>query len=525
MATKVLVLGIDASSSVLVDRWMADGTMPALASVVQRGIRGPIEGVDGFYVGSTWPSLYTGLGPAGHGFYRIDQLTLGSYDFHQPFNRADGLDGTPFWTRVSNAGRRVAVFDVPLTRLEALNGVHCVEWGGHDILFGLRTSPPEFADRLVERYGTSPVPPDLNVSRARVEEIEAWVAGLEKSAAIKARMTIDVMKEESWDLVTQVFTEAHQVGHQCWHIHDSTHPSHDPGLLAALGDPLARVYRAIDAAVGAVLEHAGEATVLVFSAHGMSHSRGAESLLPEILVRLGVCNPPLPPPPRPPTVRSRMLGLAGSAWGMLPEGARAAIRPLRDRFGPEPEPWVPRILGDTRTSRCFPIPNGHPISGIRLNLAGREPHGVLHPGEVDRFCDELESDLMDLVDDRTGLPVVEVVHRTDELHVGPHRDALPDVLVEWKLLPATGTSWHLDGKGAEIRVRSEKVGRVTGLNRWYRTGQHVRDGWYAAAGPAIAPAEEPRAISSLDVHPTVCALLDVEVPGAEGSVIRELARD
>jgi predicted AlkP superfamily phosphohydrolase/phosphomutase len=523
MSTKVLVLGIDASSSALVDRWVADGTMPAVAGVVERGMRGPIHGVEGFYVGSTWPSLYTGRGPAGHGFYRILQLSPGSYDFHQLFDRDGGLQGKPFWREVSDAGRRVAVFDVPLTRLEALNGLHCVEWGGHDILFGFRTSPPDFADRILERYGTTPVPPDMDVARSTVEEIDRWVTGLEEQAATKARMTIDVMKGGAWDLVTQVFTESHQVGHQCWHLHDPSHPSHDPELRAALGDPLGRVYRAIDRAVGEVLAHAEGATVLLFSAHGMSHSRGAEMLLPEILVRLGVCHEPPPALPPPPTMKSRARGLVAGMWHGLPEGVRAAMRPLRDRVGPEPEPWVPRIFGDTKTSRCFPIPNGHPVSGIRLNLAGREPDGVLHPDEVDRFCAALAQDLLDIIDERTGLPVVEAVHRTDDLHAGPRRDVLPDVLVEWKHLPATGTAMHREGRGSEVRIYSEKIGRLVGINDWHRTGQHVRDGWYAAAGPAIAHRPQPRPISILDVHPTVCRLLGVEVPDAEGSPVPEMA--
>jgi predicted AlkP superfamily phosphohydrolase/phosphomutase len=525
MPTKVLAIGIDAASSELVHRWTADGSLPVIADLMERGVHGSLHGVDGFYIGSTWPTLYTGRGPAGHGFYRIDQLTPGTWEFHRPLERENGVDGTPFWRRASDAGRRVAVLDVPLTRLEPLNGLHVVEWGGHDVVFGFRTSPPEFADRILGRHGPYPLPADCDADRSTVEDFERWVSGLEDAVRTKARLTIDVLREESWDLVTQVFTEAHCVGHQCWHLHDPSHPSHDREVRSGLGDPLARVYAAIDAAIGEVIRHAGDATVLVFSAHGMSHSRGAGLLLPEILLRLGVCDPPsAPPPAAPPSLRSRVLQAAAYAWTRLPAPARQALRPLRTRFGPRSPAPRPRIFGDTTTSRCVPIPNGFPLSGIRLNIAGREPDGVLHPGrEVERFCDELERDLLDIVDERTGRPVVAAVHRTDDLHAGPHRDALPDLLVEWRHLPATGSTAHADGRGSEVRIRSPKIGTLAGMNTWGRTGEHVRDGWYAAAGGAVPRAREDRPISILDVHPTVCRLLGVSAPDAEGTVVPEVA--
>jgi hypothetical protein len=43
---------------------------------------------------------------------------------------------------VSDAGRRVAVLDVPHTRpVEGLNGVQVSEWGAHDRHFGTRSWP------------------------------------------------------------------------------------------------------------------------------------------------------------------------------------------------------------------------------------------------------------------------------------------------------------------------------------------------------------------------------------------------
>ena len=93
---------------------------------------------------------------------------------------------------------------------------------------------------------------------------------------------------------------------------------------------------------------------------------------------------------------------------------------------------LPRLWADPQRSLCFPVANGLPVGGIRMNLEGREPAGLLEPGaEADRFCEQLAADLTALEDPRTGCRLIRRVARTAELYQGPHIDELPDLLVEW----------------------------------------------------------------------------------------------
>jgi predicted AlkP superfamily phosphohydrolase/phosphomutase len=180
---------------------------------------------------------------------------------------------------------------------------------------------------------------------------------------------------------------------------------------------------------------------------------------------------------------------------------------------------------DVTASRCFAVPNGAPIGGIRLNLAGREPHGVLEPGRAaDELCAELERDLRAIVDERTGAPLIAAVHRTDALHGGPRRDALPDLLVEWSATPPTGTTALANGRGARIRASSAKIGTVEGTNRYARTGEHVPTGMFIYAGPGAPRGRREQPVAITDFYPTICALLGVAAPAA-GSPIPEIVRD
>ncbi len=49
------------------------------------------------------------------------------------------------------------------------------------------------------------------------------------------------------------------------HLHDVGHPAHDHAMIAVAGNPLERVYRAIDAAIGGITGGAGDDVTLPFS--------------------------------------------------------------------------------------------------------------------------------------------------------------------------------------------------------------------------------------------------------------------
>jgi len=513
---RLLILGIDAASPALLRQWMADGSLPHLAALAARGIQGPVRSVAGFHVGSTWPSFQTGLSPAGHGFHYLDQIRVGSYDYVQPFTTPGGVLGEPFWTTLSRAGRRVAVLDVPLSRLDpSLHGIQTVEWGGHDAIFGFQAHPPDLGRELLARFGPHPQGPVCDGRREDAAAWQAFTTGLVRGAGLKGELTRQCLGRDQWDCLVQVFTEAHCAGHQAWHLHDPGHPAHDPGLVAKVGDPLHAVYRAVDAAIGEVLAAAGEATVLVASLHGMAGFTGAPFLLPDLLGRLGVAAPAVPPQ-APRDVRALAIEGLRRTWNLLPGAARDRLRPLRQRWFPDPPP-PPRSLGiDPARSRCFAVGNGAPVGGIRLNLKGREPQGQLEPGaEAEAFVAQLRRDLLEVVDERTGRPAIRAVHRTAELHQGPALDRLPDLLVEWSDERCTGSMALAGGREATLRMTSPRIGTVEGRNWYGRSGDHRPGGMYVLAGPGVPGGVEGPVAEVTAFAPAIIASLAGGPPLAE----------
>jgi predicted AlkP superfamily phosphohydrolase/phosphomutase len=183
---------------------------------------------------------------------------------------------------------------------------------------------------------------------------------------------------------------------------------------------------------------------------------------------------------------------------------------------------LPTLGVDPASSYCFPVNNGFAVGGIRLNLAGREPAGILAAGAAEDFCRQLTEDLLSIVDARTKRPLVRRVLRTADIFRGERLEGLPDLLVEWSDDVPTGTTNAGKGKNALVGARGKKIGRLEGMNHYGRTGEHRPRGLFIATGPGISPGVVNRDVSLFDFAPTFGKLLDVELSAGDGGPIDEL---
>ena len=520
------MLAIDAANRSLIQQWAAEGILPNIQSLISAGLVGETSSVDGFFVGSTWPSFYTGTTPARHGLHSHLQLKPGTYDFVYWKSKPELTRKEPFWNHLSRAGRRVAILDVPLTTVSTgLRGIQSVEWGCHDAIYGFRTWPVGLAATIRSRFGMHQLGPCCDADSRSLQDFQSLVDRLVRGARRKGELTRYLLAQGGWDFFMQVFSESHCAGHQCWHLQDPQHPAFDPEASSKIGNPLRDVYSAIDAAIGDILQEVdGDARVVLLIAHGMSHWYGAQFLLREILYRLQAAFPKTPPP-----IRSGILpppsDLLARCWRGLPVPVRSSLKPVAKtmRGWLEKEPPLPALHADPARSRCFLVDNGHLVGGIRLNLIGREPQGLLQPGaEADSFCSELARDLLQIVDERTGTQVIRRVRRTAELYRGECLEELPDLLVEWNDELPRGSVVVGAGSAATVRLSSPKIGILEGVNDYNRTGDHRIGGMFVATGPGITPGRLERTTSIMDFAPTFTQLLGVDFNQYDGQAISEL---
>ncbi len=492
------MIGIDGAAWPLVEGWSEAGHLPSLAAMIDGGTRGRLRTPDGFNDNAVWASFSTARRPERHGWLHYHRVRPGAYDSERVHR--DSIDGVPFWQTLSDQGRTVTVVDVPKApRGRGLRGVELVDWLPHgpDSTVPL-SDPPELADQVVAAPG--PAHPDECLRNGRTgDELAHWLDERVAMVTRQGDLFVEQLEARAADLFLGVFGASHCVGHQCWHLHDPGHPDHDPAMAARLGDPLLRIYQAIDREIGRMADHAPEdATFVVFACLGMGPNYGAGGAIDEILAALD---------PVGTAATSKVETGLRQAWRRrVPLSVRRAM----------PTKWhraAKRNEGAQRRRRTwFPIDTGARSSGIRINLAGRERAGIVAPGaEYEATVDLLERELTALVDADTGARLVRGIEPTAAVHEGPYAANLPDLFVHWEPAP-----------GPARAIRSERVG-VIEQGPPDRTGHHHAHGFFVASGPGVAAdriADDARVV---DLAPTVAARLGTELADVDGQVIPALA--
>jgi predicted AlkP superfamily phosphohydrolase/phosphomutase len=176
--------------------------------------------------------------------------------------------------------------------------------------------------------------------------------------------------------------------------------------------------------------------------------------------------------------------------------------------------WFYETWGARDRSRrvCFQIPTNANCGGIRLNVVGREPRGLVQRGsEYDRLCARLAADLREIVNVETGEAIVEEILRTDHIFSGERADALPDLIVRWN-------------RKSPIRlIRSPKIGTMSAEHREIRTGDHRNSGMFFARGPGVPPGQRTQTTKEIDFAPTFARLLGCDLPHVDGKPIPEFS--
>ena len=158
------------------------------------------------------------------------------------------------------------------------------------------------------------------------------------------------------------------------------------------------------------------------------------------------------------------------------------------------------------------VPSDHFQALISLNLAGRDPSGIVEPGAgSDAVMAELTADLLELENADTGAPAVSSVVRVSDVYDGTNLHALPDLVVRW-------------AKDQPIRaLRHQRFGTLSDEGHALRKTQHAPDGFLIAGGRGIAADRTVEGGATIDFAPTVLHLLGQPIPPElEGRVLREL---
>jgi predicted AlkP superfamily phosphohydrolase/phosphomutase len=487
MSRKLLVIGLDGVEAPLLDELIAEGALAALAGLAERGVSTPLQATGMQTLpGAIWQDIFTGRSVAEHGDYFIERLHTGEAE-------PRGIDptqhgGTYVWDEAARRGLRSIVVDGPMTTvypgISDLVTLVC-EWHAHDVNYGRCSHPPELIAKLEERYGVRPHEQCDFLLDGTDQKHREFIDKLRIETGIKAEMAAGLMADQPWDLAMVSMSQGHCVGHQMWGFHDDLRSGRDH---RGFGTAVIDVYRAIDDAIGRLVDAAGDdADVVVFTSHGMENFIGGPQLIPDVLRAMEFGDPRKGPSRLRQLVPANVIHRVFDRFPKLLE--------LTDRLGA----FHP-VLGEN--VEVMAVRNNR-VGALRVNMIGREPNGVVDPNDADAIIDRIITELEALRHPVSGEPIVTACHRPADYYGPDHHPDLPDLMVAFR-----------QDLGLLDAAVSERLGPISSppwITRVHRTGDHSSASHLWAS---VADVDRSRltGLDSLDLAPLILELLERSRP-------------
>jgi len=251
---RTVLIGLDGSPFTLLGRFIEDGTMPHLASLVRGGSLLQMDTSIPDISSVAWTSFMTGANPGRHGIYGFLDLQPNSYKIYFPNSRH--INGETLWGVAGREGRRSIVINVPSTYpAQPLNGILVSGFVAIDL--NKATYPPEFVPKLRELDYRI----DVDASKVR-ESHDALMEDILKTLERRVETLLYLFDNEAWDLFIGVITSTDRLQHFFFDaIEDEGHKYH-----TAFKD----YYRRVDSFLGQVSERLGDETMIIMSDHGFT---------------------------------------------------------------------------------------------------------------------------------------------------------------------------------------------------------------------------------------------------------------
>lgn len=160
-------------------------------------------------------------------------------------------------------------------------------------------------------------------------------------------------------------------------------------------------------------------------------------------------------------------------------------------------------LPDIHKSQCFPQRELY----VYINLKGRDPEGIVDPKDYAAVQQQIIDTLLTYTDPKTGQrPVALALTKQDARILGLYGDSVGDVI--YALYP-----WYSGQHGMLLPTAEWGVGALKGLLSF--TGPGIKKG-----------ARLERNCSLVDIVPTICYLMDLELPAnVEGGILYQAFKD
>ncbi|MFA5802241.1 MAG: alkaline phosphatase family protein [Thermoleophilia bacterium] len=514
--SKVCVIGLDGGTFSVIDFLIGQKRLPNFARLMNEGSSSTLMSTIPPLTPAAWTSFFTGSNPGKTGAVGFFKFRPGTYQL-EPMN-AGNLRGAPIWSLASSRGKRVCVFNVPVTYPAVpVNGI---------MISGM--DAPSFDDQAIfpleQKKPFLDAVPDFSISinadtkylaRHSSDPSADYIGLLKSHLGMELRAINYLMGLEDWDLFVGVIRSPDSFQHIFWADAEKVIAGEDVSAEESKrAESVFSCYETIDREIGETWSAwCADRDIIFMSDHGFGRLR-SDICLNRVLAEAGLLKF-LPRGGRK-RFRERMVK---RLQAHIPRGTRQKLRKMlgRDMTGQRWHSFVDSLVADIDWSKTR-------ISAIAqhgclyVNQKGRDPLGQVG-SEAERLAvlDEAEEVLSRLMDPEDGMPVVSAFYRKEDIYSGPLMPEMPDMVVnmrDWSYRGIPSTSIELSQESI-FRYQSDDCAQLA------HTGNHRREGILVMHGPDIS-AGRPGGAAMVDVAPTIMHLLSLPVPEEwDGAVLAE----
>jgi predicted AlkP superfamily phosphohydrolase/phosphomutase len=379
---KLALIGLDCADPVLLAELLPG--LPTLRELAASGSFARLRSVDPPITIPAWMCMMTGKDPGELGVYGFRNRKDTSYAGLGVASSAS-FSAPAVWDLLGERGLRSILIGVPGTYPpKPVKGllVSCFLTPNAQVDF---TYPAALREKVAAFAGEYL----FDAREFRTEDKARLVEEVVAMTKRRFALVRGLVSTEPWDFLATVEIGLDRMHHALFAHHDPRHPRHDPA--SHFRDALREYYQLLDQEIAALLSDLPSRTrVLVVSDHGVQRLEGGIALN-DWLIRAGYL-----------ALKADSLEPGTRLGDLVREG----------------------LVDWSRTSAWG---EGGYYGRIFLNVAGREPEGVVPPSQVDEVRTKLAHEI-EAIPDEEGRPLGTRVLRPEELY-REVRGIAPDLLV------------------------------------------------------------------------------------------------
>lgn len=461
---RVIVLGLDGADPDILEQFISSQKLPAIGTLIKSGIMGRLKSTTPAHPGPAWAAFATGKNPGKTGVFGFQHRIPGSYRQEPVFSK--NVRTEKIWHAANRQGRTVGLWNLPLTSPpETLNGFMIAGAPDHET----NSYPPDILREMLQS-----VPENVDGPSSALEWdpecIRTFVRDMNRLHTINY-----ASDRHPTDLQIAVFELLDHIQRRYIHFLEPAHPSFAKEHAPFLGDAVRAAYEVIDGIVQNILKEMVSGDILfLVSSHGARTCSGI-FYLARFLAQKGYL------------VLNHDIDLDAASINNGEELYQAI---------------------DWNRTRVFPS-NEDPASGagICINLIGREPHGVVEPGDgYESLRDEIISLLDAVRHPETGEKIIENIHKREDIYTGDALTDAPDIIVTSRF------QLSMENVPGQNFGTILPPGPKTAFKACQFTGVHSQYGVFIAFGKNIKSNERLEQADMIDIAPTILHAMGLNIP-------------